>query len=413
MTVENETAELAAIDLRTLVGHAHAADLLATVESVHALMAQLDVDFVAVVGDGRFHGVCARRELAAALGSRYGFALNARRPALDYVMKHPLVVGVGTGITAVFKAIATRGPREFHDDVVLLEGARFVGMIPIRSLVTLQTEHLMHSLERVEAVRREIEQRNRQVEDDLRMAHEVQLAMLSQSAGPFVVEGRCLQLAQRYRPAGGVGGDFFHVLPVTADRVGLLVCDVMGHGVRSALITAMVRALLEALRGVAADPGTLMTRLNADLTRMLRQAGGFVFVTAAYAMIDVANGQLSYAQAGHPTPLRWNALKGECRELVLTDEHAGPALGLIDDFVFTSRTEKFGVGDRLLLFTDGLSEAANTVGEEFGARRLRNALARRVTLPLPHWLDGTVAEVAEFSGAPFADDVCLLAAELQ
>jgi serine phosphatase RsbU (regulator of sigma subunit) len=330
-------------------------------------------------------------------------------------MAAPLRVVVGTEVTEIFKSAAGRTDREFYDDALLVdEAGRYAGMIPMRSLVRLQTEHLVGNIASLEASRQEIAARNRQMEEDLRMAREVQLAMLPQAHAPLSAAGLTLRLAHRYQPAGGVSGDFFDVLRLSDRALGILICDVMGHGVRSALITAMVRAMLEELRPIAADPGIFLTRLNRDLTAILRQTGAMIFVTAAYVVIDPGGGQLRYAQAGHPTPLRWDARVGRMRPLSISPEAAGPALGLIDDFIFSTVEEKVGADDRVVLFTDGLSEAPNAGGEEFGQERLADVLAREMKHSLDAALTELLAEVSGFCGsAGFPDDVCVVAAGLE
>jgi sigma-B regulation protein RsbU (phosphoserine phosphatase) len=244
------------------------------------------------------------------------------------------------------------------------------------------------------------------------MAREVQLAMQPQGHPPLSSNGLALRLAHRYRPAGSVSGDFFDVLRIADNAAGILVCDVMGHGVRSALITAMIRAMLEELRPVAAEPGAFLTRLNRDLSRILRQGNELIFVTAAYSVIHLGLGQLRYAQAGHPTPLRWDARTRTVRPVACPGESAGPALGLIDDFEFATVEEPFSSGDRLALFTDGIFEAVDPGGAEFGPERLAQALARWADLPLSEGLDALLREVVDFSGGRFDDDVCIIAAEL-
>jgi len=130
-------------------------------------------------------------------------------------------------------------------------------------------------------------------------------------------------------------------------------------------------------------------------------------------VIDLGSRRLRYAQAGHPTPLRWDASARALRKVACRDELAGPALGLIDTFRFTTVEEDFGVGDRLVLFTDGVFEAANPGGEEFGAERLGRQIERGVALPLNDSVQTLLNEVGKFcAGAPFADDVCVIAAEL-
>jgi serine phosphatase RsbU (regulator of sigma subunit) len=286
-------------------------------------------------------------------------------------------------------------------------------MIPMRALVRLQTEFLLRNNAQLEASRDEIAEKNLAMEKDLLMAREVQLAMMPPAHAPFSAGGLTLRLAHCYQPAGSVSGDFYDVLRISDEVAGILVCDVMGHGVRSALVTAMVRAMLEELRPFAADPGVLLTRLNRNLSRILRQTGSLIFVTAAYAVIHLGSRRLRYAQAGHPTPLRWDAATRAVRKVACPDELAGPALGLIDAFTFTTAEEDFGAGDRLVLFTDGVFEAANPAGEEFGAERLGREIERGAALPLNDSVQALLNEVGKFcAGVPFADDVCIIVAEL-
>jgi sigma-B regulation protein RsbU (phosphoserine phosphatase) len=401
------------VDLRTLVSHDRSVPASTTAEALQTTFERLAVDFVAVVDGEKLLGMCSRRQLANQLSSRYGFALYARQPANAFLMPAPLMVTDQTPITDVFKSASGRDARDFYDDVALVnEEGRYVGMIPMLTLVRLQTEFLLRNNERLEKSRLEIASKNRVLEEDMLMAREVQLAMQPQSHEPLLANGHTLRLAHRYRPAGSVSGDFFDVLRISDDAAGILVCDVMGHGVRSALITAMIRAMLEELRPMAAEPGALLTRLNRDLAGILRQGGEVIFVTAAYSVIHLGVGRIRYAQAGHPTPFRWDNRTQVVRAVACPDESAGPALGLIDDFEFTTVEESFSDGDRLAVFTDGVVEASNSDGGEFGTERLAQSLARGAGLPLSEGLDLVLREVAEFSGGSFADDVCIVAAEL-
>ncbi len=144
-------------DLRAMVAHAHAVAATVTVESAQSAFGQHGVDFIAVLEGERLVGVCARRELTAVLGSRYGFALNARRAVTEQMLAGPLCIRVATPMTEVFKATAVRSDRAFHDDVVLVDADNhFLGMIPVRTIMRRQTEHLLGNIARVEASRREI-----------------------------------------------------------------------------------------------------------------------------------------------------------------------------------------------------------------------------------------------------------------
>ncbi|HVU16924.1 MAG TPA: SpoIIE family protein phosphatase [Candidatus Didemnitutus sp.] len=402
------------VDLKTLVGHRHSLPATTLIDAVQTEFTRLNVDFLAVMDGEVLKGIVAKREVAHTLGSRFGFALNARRVVSDHLMTAPLRITDGHPITEVFTAAAARSDREFYDDVLLVDAVgAYLGLIPMQTLVRLQTQFLVGTIARVEESRQEVAEKNRQMEEDLQMAREVQLAMLPQQSSPLSSAGVTLRTAHRYRPAGGVSGDFFDVLRLSEHAAGILVCDVMGHGVRSALITAMVRAMIEELRPVAGDPGVLLTQLNRDLTRILRQTGSMIFVTAAYVVVHLGFGRLRYAQAGHPTPLRWDAGQGKVRRLGITDEQSGPALGMMDEWEYATCEETLGVGERVVLFTDGLVEAAAGNGEEFGEARLVQSLERRTARSLDEMLGAVLAEVTEFSGgAAFADDVCIVAAEL-
>jgi phosphoserine phosphatase RsbU/P len=403
-----------AVDLRSLVEHTVSVSAAMTVEAVQAEFVRTQVDFLAVLDGDILLGMCARRELDQALSSRFGFALNARRPISAHLMSAPLRVVTATPVTTVLQAIAARPDHDFYDDVMLTdEHNRYCGMIPMRTLTRLQTRLLLGNIARLESSRQEIAAKNLQMEQDLDMARSVQLAMMPQSLPPIAAGNLTLRLAHRFQPASGVSGDFFDAIRLSDHSVGILVCDVMGHGVRSALITAMVRAMLEEMRPIAAEPGALLTRLNSDLTRILRQTGGMIFVTAAYAVIHLGFSRLRYAQAGHPTPLRWDARSGAVRPFACSADSAGPALGLLDDFEYVATDEPLGAGDRLVFYTDGLFEAARPDGEEFGLERLRTALHEGAALPLGPALDALLANVTAFCrGAPFTDDVCIVAAEL-
>ena len=139
----------------------------------------------------------------------------------------------------------------------------------------------------------ELRKKNEIMEDDLKMAREIQQAMLPQNYPAFPLGARreesLLTFCHRYHPTGQVGGDFFNVVPLADNKAGLFICDVMGHGVRSALVTAMVRALVEELRTIALDPGALLTRINHDLRAILQQTGTPLFTTAFYLVAPWKN----------------------------------------------------------------------------------------------------------------------------
>jgi len=393
------------VELRSLVGHRESVEGSTPLEEVHRRFAENRRDFMAVVNGTALLGVCARREIAMSLGARFGFALYARSPVGEHLVSAPLRLSEATPLTDAFASVSARAEERFYDDLLLVdEAGGFVGFILVHALVRLQTELLLGNISALERSRLEIAEKNRAMEEDLLMAREVQLAMLPCADSEGQAPER-LRFRSHYAPAGGVSGDFFQVLRISDTAAGMLVCDVMGHGVRSALITAMLRAFAEEMRPLAGDPGALLTRLNQALMGVLRQAGTLLFVTCAYAFVDVESGTLLYGQAGHPTGFILRAT-GESELLPAKGEIAGPALGLIDDFAYLSGSARISAGDAAILFTDGVYEVRNGEGEEWGLDRLRAEIARRAGEA--DLLSGVASTARSFAGSAFDDDVCLV-----
>src|SRR5205814_6053984 len=140
---------------------------------------------------------------------------------------------------------------------------------------------------------------------DLKMAREIQLTMLPQQYPSFPRSApqpdSLFQFTHRYLPSGTVGGDFFTISALSDHEAAVFICDVAGHGVRSALVTAMVRALVEELKPVATDPGQFLTKLNRDLHAILKQTG--MLTTGFYLVADGKTGIMRFANAGHPKSL--------------------------------------------------------------------------------------------------------------
>lgn len=400
------------IDLRSLIDHTKSVQVRTPIELVQTLFGRSEINFVAVAEGHALVGVCGRRHLSRQLSSQYGYALFAHQPVSSLMIEKPLCISLGTPITEVFERAAAREVTEFFDDVVLVDpNGRYLGMIPMRTLVRLQTKFLTQQNAELELSRAEVAKKNREIEDDIAMARQVQLAIMPGPLDRHTTKGRRLSIASRYLAASGMSGDFFDVISLSEEVVGILVCDVMGHGVRSALIAGMVSAMVEGLRPIASDAGQFLTRLNRELCHVLQRTGELIFVTAAYVVVDLENSKFGYSQAGHPTPLYWEEEATGWAHLPCAERSRGPALGLMDDSAYGTTVTPISGALRLLMFTDGVIEAATGSGEEFGLVRLASALERNPELTLEEMLDQTLTEVGKFSGEALADDICLVAVE--
>ena len=257
----------------------------------------------------------------------------------------------------------------------------------------------------------ELRVKNQAYEEELQLAREIQQT-LAGSNFPEVRDG-CFQLnfGARYLPISGMAGDFFEVLRISEGKAGLLICDVMGHGVRSALVVAMLRGLLEKQRRVATDPSAFLGGLNSGLSSILDRAGATMFATAFYVVADLEEGILRYACAGHPGAIATGP--GGVHHLAAARKEKGPGLGLIAKAEYPAGEIPLSEVSRLLLFTDGILEAENEEGEPFLENRLMETAAACRGETLEEMLDIVLTRVLQYSdGHHFDDDVCLLGMEL-
>jgi sigma-B regulation protein RsbU (phosphoserine phosphatase) len=262
----------------------------------------------------------------------------------------------------------------------------------------------------------ELAAKNAQLEADLRMAREVQLALLPREYpnlnGQDVSKHNPFSFAHYYRPAAAVGGDFFDYFPLSQNRVGIFICDVMGHGLRAALVTAIIRALLEELRPVMANAGRFLSSLNLRLRAILERVEEPFVATAFYLIVDSSAKDAEFANAAHPVPVRLSRSTPGAEAITEDKAKIGPALGIFDEITYPTFTCPFEPGDCLVLFTDGLYEVDSPEGKEFGKSALISSLNRLATLPVEKLFPAIVHEVCRFSAREnFDDDVCMVAVE--
>jgi sigma-B regulation protein RsbU (phosphoserine phosphatase) len=264
--------------------------------------------------------------------------------------------------------------------------------------------------------RKELRTRNAQMEDDLNMAREIQLTMLPQQYPSFPRSAppseSAFQFTHRYLPAGSVGGDFFTVSALSENEAGVFICDVAGHGVRSALVTAMIRALAEELKPLATNPGQFLSKLNSDLHAILKHTGTPMLTTAFYLVADWRTGTMRYANAGHPKPLLIRRNARHVEPLANAAGKSEPVLGLFEDAAYRTSEVKLSPEDIVMLFTDGLYEVQDRNDELYSQAMLVAGVQRRAQLPASQLFDELLAEIRRFSGdSGFADDVCLVGIE--
>jgi CBS domain len=202
------------VDLRKLVSHRTAVHKSDTVESVLTAFAKGDVEFIAVLDGTTLVGLCSRHQISELVGGRYGFSLWARKPMGAHLSPNEIRVLVTTPIGDVLKKVFARSDDAFYNDILLVdEDDAFIGLITTQTLFKVQNALLRTNIRDLIESEREIQTKNEQMQQDLRMAMELQQAMMSVTypvfPGSATMETAHLRFSHLYLPASLIGGDFF------------------------------------------------------------------------------------------------------------------------------------------------------------------------------------------------------------
>jgi serine phosphatase RsbU (regulator of sigma subunit) len=239
------------------------------------------------------------------------------------------------------------------------------------------------------------------IQKELETARQIQQSILPETVPQ--IDG--LDIAARYVPMAAVAGDFYDFIVVDNKHVGILVADVSGHGMPAALIASMLKIALAAQSAHADDPAQVLHGLNQALCGKFQHH----FVTAAYVFVDMKERTLTYAGAGHPPLLMWSGGSPGVRDVT----ENGLFLGKFDFATYSSVELPLSVGDHGLLYTDGISEANNPEGVEFGNERFRQFLADEKNGSANQLLDGLLKDLACWSargeGEDLDDDITMVA----
>jgi sigma-B regulation protein RsbU (phosphoserine phosphatase) len=221
--------------------------------------------------------------------------------------------------------------------------------------------------------------------DEMRAATKIQEAILPRTVPSL----KNVQIAVRYAPMTAVAGDLYDFPTVLPNCISVLVADVMGHGVPAALVASMVKVAVSSQRGHSGEPARVIGELNTILCHEVREQ----YVTAVYLYLDAVNGTGRYSAAGHPPPLLWRRGRQALEKL----EETGLLLGVRPNEPYSESEFSFEIGDRLLLYTDGLLEAENTGGQSFGEAALPTFIQEKQGLGAEQFADLLLNEVLAWS----------------
>jgi phosphoserine phosphatase RsbU/P len=259
------------------------------------------------------------------------------------------------------------------------------------------------TLEEIKLTRRSMEEHDQlvSIQQDLNIAREIQQAILPKVFPPFPNQHNFDVYASMVA-AKEVGGDFFDFFQIDTHRLGFVIGDVSGKGVPAAIFMAVSRTLIRAtgLKGV--HTSECMHYVN---NLLCNESVKSMFVTVFYGILNTATGVVEYVNAGHNPPYLISS--SGISKVEMTN---GMVLGVLDDISFQSKIIEMKPGDKLFLYTDGVTEAFNTELIAYSEERIENFLGQRYQMPIETIVKELLADVNAFVvGAPQSDDITMLA----
>lgn len=233
-------------------------------------------------------------------------------------------------------------------------------------------------------------------EQELMLARDIQEGFLP-SALPEI---QGYEVATVFRPSLAVSGDYFYVLKFDEEHMGLCVADVIGHGVPAALLMSNLQAAFRIFAPDVREPGQLCARLNRTICNNITPGK---FITLFYMLLNARQRAFAYCNAGNNPPI---LLRNDGSHTFL--ETGGPVLGVLADAAYEQSDDQLQPGDLLVLFTDGVIEATNAFGEQFGVQRLMRLLEEHRDRSVGELKDVILKKVTDFSNGMPDDDVTLL-----
>lgn len=260
--------------------------------------------------------------------------------------------------------------------------------VAMQASLAIQKSDLFLDSKRVESMR-----------TDLELAHELQQRFLPQRAP----ETDQFEFYSYYRPMQQVGGDYFDYVRLPDDRIGIIVADVVGHGIAAALLMAKISAESRFALATSETAVEAISKMNDSLSGMNLDR----FVTLVLGLLDLKSNQMTIVNAGHMPPILRKSVNGEIVQLA--EEESGLPLGILEEFEYESVTIEFAPGDVMVMYTDGINEAMNAEGNQLTTatmiREMENGQAKT-----PESVGKLLCDVvARHSGRePAIDDACLV-----
>lgn len=267
--------------------------------------------------------------------------------------------------------------------------------------LAIENRDLEAAVEVLKSFKQELEKKQKSIAKDLKLAKNIQKGLIPE----IIPDWNGIQFWTGFYPMQEVSGDYYDYFPFTSDRLGVSVCDVSGHGVPAAFITALSKMLFSNYKNP--KPSETFKHINRELLDLVKQQG---YTTCVYVLIQ-NDYKIVYSLAGHPRPILYRQRTKQATIL----EGEGTFLGMFPDAGETYKdfSVQLEPGDKIFLYTDGLTEAENDKGEAFGEDRLLFEIQKQGESSIQEAVEGILQTHREFTmGTDPMDDITLLGFQL-
>jgi sigma-B regulation protein RsbU (phosphoserine phosphatase) len=313
-------------------------------------------------------------------------------PAAEYLAGHRSLMAIplfDQGVALNMVVRLRKEPSAFHKE-------QLPEMVWLSNLFGRATSNLVLS--------EELQRAYQALDREFKIVGEIQRSLLPAQVPKIPT----LDVAAYYQPSQRAGGDYYDFFPLPAEKWGIFLADVSGHGTPAAVLMAVTHCLAHTHPGPPMPPAKVLEYLNRHLASLYTRENGS-YVTAFYAIYDPADRSLNYACAGHNPPRLKRCQDGT---LLALDQANGLVLGITPDATFAEGVQRLQPGDQIIFYTDGISEARNPAGEMFRTQRLDHALGA-CSLQASALLDAALRSLDEFTqGCPADDDRTLIVARV-
>ena len=271
--------------------------------------------------------------------------------------------------------------------------------------ISCDVTQLIKAKKKLEKLALNLQQQNKNNQEEVLLAKEIQRAILPHNTpcwNQLCFDWKSkIDIQTLYQPVSALAGDFYDVIPLTENKLGFIIIDITGHGVRSAMIISLIKGFMEQTQHLASEPSLYLKKINHDLSNILTKTSTEILISASYTILDFEKKQVITTSAGGNLPLFLNS---ECN-IIHNDSINSPALGTDPSYTYTEKTFSLDNIQSFLLHSDGIYSTSN---EKHDSKHLADLYCEAHSQSETETLEYITKMASNFNTYHFQDDVCLV-----